>query len=169
MKNTSKILVMLLFVAVIFGCKKDDDNPTPNPNNPMAAYIKGASYKFVINGKTVAEGDCSAISSYPGAEEDNVLILFKGDIMVTSGEKVVASITGIPYTVGGESNINNNIGLALFNLGTKKTFLAKEGVIARTANNKISFSGVGFFSGNNDEPQEFSGSITSKTIETIKK
>lgn len=161
---------MLLIVATIFSCKKDD-NDNPDPGNPLSAYIKTATYSLNVDNQSIAEGSCSGISTYPGVEKDNTIILFKGSVMVLTGEKPIASITGVPYVVGEEEKIDyNNIGLVFFNIGTeKKMFIAKSGAILRESNNEIVFSGMGYYSSNKDDLKEFSGMVSSKVVESIVK
>ncbi len=124
-----------------------------------------SDYTVNIDDKKVADGNVTFVKT----DKENgfhSLLLVKGSI---TNMDFGISVTGIPTEVGKTVEIDGgNISLGIFKLmfnAKKQNFQATKGTIKREATNKISFKGEGLIK---SEKHTFSGSITSKALESIK-
>lgn len=125
----------------------------------------GGSYKIVLDGKVVAEGDTEEIG-----------LLFN-IATVGNGDALNVLVAGVPGSVGGVSQIEDDdneaegaVTIMGINLlkddGSDEMYFSASGSIKRESTSKITFEGI-CTSIDSLEPINFSGTIESKAFKLI--
>lgn len=136
-KSIFTIAILISLISVVLISCTDDDSPTePADGSGM--------YKLVISDKVVAEGTST----------NKVLKLGTMVNLGGAGSDFVINITNVPETVGDNNEINLSSGSNhnysqikisgnnILGNGEDELFFGKSGVVTRTSETKISFSGT---------------------------